>query len=756
MIDLSTFYAHQRRGLSVRRVLLAVYLATMTIYFGWRFTVFNWDQPLFASVFLAAELTVLALALMSCLLQWKPKERTAREAPEGLRVDVFVPTYNEAVPLVRRTVLAALNITYPHETWLLDDGARPELKALAEQLGCHYLARDTNRGAKPGNLNHALQYASGDFIAVIDCDHIAQRDYLSRLLGYFDDARVAFVQAPQDYYNTNAYQYRNNARLGLLWHDQTGFFAAGQVGRDRLNAATCCGTSTIVRRAVIDEIGGFPEETVTEDIHVAIKAQKLGYSSVYHPLPLAYGVAPVDLGEFQKQRLRWGQGNVQAVREEGLPFTTRLSFGQNVGYSYLGFLYAEGWARLVFYLTPPVVAFTQTMPIAPTHDFLWYFLPYFLTTIVFFEELGRGDQRFHMNEQMAMARFPVFIASTFAVFRKRIKWRVSSKEFVGHFQPYLLAPQLIVLVLNVAAAAWALINPVDRLIADYSMGLYAFGIVWCAFIAWLSIGVVRESIRCAKNKRTDYRFDLQLPLEVDVDGTGLKQAETVRLSAVGMSFRVDGGVPADPDADITGRIYLPGFCVPFRARPETDWEGAARDKGGDQVVRCLFEWDDEALCDRLDLSLHACVWHRRLKWDGPWFLTPLEWLAAKLGLARDGRTEMRRHAAVLYRPQGEDGGERRLGLLLPRAGYSGRELVAFEPLAPGDRVVVTWIAGEGAVDRVVEVGDALKPAEVASAGENDVTMYTFAALDAARESAPQRDREPASAAAARRPAELKA
>ncbi len=726
-MDLKAFYRHQKQGFALRKALFAVYVVAVAVYFGWRVTTMNLDHPVFSAIFFAAEIATLVLALMSVLILWRVKERAPTTARDGLSVDVLVPTLNEQLPLVRRTVIAAMHIAYPHETWLLDDGDRPEMKELADSLGCHYLRRDTNRGAKPGNLNNALQYCKADFIAVIDCDHIAQRDYLDRLLGYFDDPQVAFVQAPQDYYNTNAFQYRNNARLGLLWHDQTGFFATGQAGRDFRNATTCCGTSTIVRRSVIDEIGGFPEETVTEDIHVAIKAQKLGYKSVYYPLPLAYGVAPVDLGEFQKQRLRWGQGNVQSIREEGLPLTRRLSFAQNAGYTYLGFLYAEGWARLVFYLTPPTVIFTGMMPIAPTHDFLWFFVPFFCIALLFFEELGRGHQRFHVNEQMAMARFPVFIASTFAVFRKRIKWRVSSKEFVGHFQVYLLAPQLAVLALNLCAAIWAIAVPDEALIEAYSLGMLVFGVMWCAFNCWLAASVIANAVRCAKNKRADYRFALKLPLQVSVDGGAASYASTIRLSATGMSFAVDAAAGVTDRSVLEGEIYVPGMAIPFRAAIEPGHPVEPSPDGEHHVVRCQFTWHDQNLIDRLDMSLHACVWHRRLVWDGEYFLTPLERLATFVGLMRDGRSQMKDHKAILYRRSDDGASPVKLALMLP--GQSGCDvtLVAFEPLEPLQRLSVVWAGGGAETGQHLTVEQCTRPGETASAGPNDVSMYTFGA-----------------------------
>jgi len=721
----TNFYARQNAGFLQRKLLFAFYLIVTSTYFSWRFTVFNTQDPVFSTLFLLAEIISLILALMTIRIMWKIKVRPQSKAPNGLEVVVFVPTYNESRHLVRRTVIAAMNIDYPHETWLLDDGDRPEMKQLAEELGCNYLRRDTNEGAKPGNLNNALKYTNADFIAVIDCDHIAQTDYLNRLLGYFDDPKVAFVQAPQDYYNTNAFQFRNNPKFGLLWHDQTGFFSTGQAGRDYCDATTCCGTSTIVRRSVIDEIGGFPEETVTEDIHVAIKAQKLGYKSAYYPLPLAYGVSPVDLKEFQRQRLRWGQGNVQSVKEEALPFTKKLTFGQNIGYSYLGFLYAEGWARLLFYLAPPTVIFTGIMPIAPTHDFLWYFLPFFIITVLFFEQLGRGDNRFHVNEEMAMARFPAFIASTFAVFRHRIKWVVSSKEFIGHFQPYLLAPQLGVLLLNVSAVIWAIISPNQQLIQDYSIAMFAFGAMWCVFNSVLAIQVVRNSIRCAKNKRADFRFELQLPIRISVDNSQLIPAETVKISATGMSVTLDSVINIKPDSTLHGQIYMPGLSIPFQAKVEQTNSSRHTSVDNKQLLHCLFTWESEVKRDSLDLALHACVWHRRLLWDGEYFLTPLEKIATLIGLRKETRPLMKNHRAVLYQSVGT--ADQKLGLMLTGKDEYEHSFVAFEPMELPTTLKLDFFQNNSPVKTTIKLEELIIPEEVASAGPNRVKMYTYGA-----------------------------
>lgn len=724
-MDLTTFYERHERRRTARAVIGVLYFIAAAFYLSWRVTVVNFDYPIFSTVFFIAEMSSLALAAGTFFLQWKVKRREPAEAPRGLSVDVFVPTYNERRELVRRTVLAAMHIDYPHETWLLDDGNRQEMKDLAAELGCHYLAREINTGAKPGNLNNALKYAEAEFIAVIDCDHIAQRDYLDRLLGYFDDPNVAFVQAPQDYYNVNAFQFRNDSEKGLLWHDQSSFFSVMQVGRDYWDAATCCGTSTIVRRSVVDEIGGFPEATVTEDMQLAVKAQKLGYKSIYYPLPLAYGVAPVDLGEYQKQRLRWGQGNVQTCREEGLPFTKGLTLPQRISYSYLGSLYFEGWVRLVFYLTPPIVLLFGIAPIEKSNQFLPHFIPFAIFTWLYFEEMGRGHMRLFVNEQMAMARFPVFILATFAVFRQRIKWNVSSKEFVGHFQPYLLLPQMAVLVVSLIAILWTLAGWNETLFQEFTPGIIGFGVFWAGFHALLATLVIRASIRGAANKRPDYRFAVPLPLDVRFDGGPAMRGRVVNISATGMTFETEGAM-SGRSTSIAGHIHVPGFRVPFEAHP--DDAGAFETKGGKTLVTCVFEWRDLGLRDRLDLSLHSCAWHRKLAWGGAFFLTPLEWVE-NLFVKQDLTERLvTNHWTMLYRVAGAPEDEAMLGIVVPSRTAAGTMVTLFEDLPAGTQIELVWCENPDETGRVVTLGAQPWAGEAASAGADDVKSYTYSGM----------------------------
>jgi len=177
----------------------------------------------------------------------------------GLSVDVFIPTYNEDLDVLEATITGAVGIRYPHLTWVLDDGRRPEVEALARRLGADYLTRPDNLYHKAGNLNHALKHTTGEFIAILDADMVPQPDYLDRTLGYFEDEKLAFVQMPQEFYNQDSIQHDP---LSRHWHEQTLFFRVIQPGKNHTNSAFWTGSPSVMRRKSLEDIGGVATETV--------------------------------------------------------------------------------------------------------------------------------------------------------------------------------------------------------------------------------------------------------------------------------------------------------------------------------------------------------------------------------------------------------------------------------------------------------------------------------------------------------------
>jgi len=624
-MNLEEFYARHNSRYSVRLIVAILFLIFSTAYFTWRSTVFNPEAWGFSIIFFAAEIFGLIITLFTLFITWRVKERRPIKPEPNLKVDVFIPTYNESVDIVRLTALAVKNIRYPHGTWILDDGKRSDIKQLAEELGCKYLTREDNSHAKAGNLNNALKYSEADFIALFDADHVPEENFLDRLLGYFNDPDVAYVQSPQDFYNINSFQFNNNIKKKLLWHDQSFFYQIGQSGRDYWNATSFCGTTSILRRNALDKVGGFTTETVTEDMHTAVKLQKLGYKTVYHPESLAYGVAATTYVEFLQQRLRWGHGNVQTLREEGLPFCKGLTIPQKICYTALGLGYFEGLSRLILYFTPAIVLLTGIAPIGDTRLFFHFFIPYFIISWLCIEEFGRGNTRFFISEYMAMARFPVYVLSCLGLFLRRKHWRITSKERASETPAFYIIPQLLVLVLNFTAFVVGVVSPPEILVLSMSGGTIVVICFWTLFNIVLA-GSVIFSVMTTNISGKGYL--LRLPIPVSINRYGLSGSCLIdRISVEEITFTgVLKSIPEQGEL-VNCRFSMQELEVSVQAEI-LSIQLHHNDLG--VTVVCNFNWSDVDKRDQFNLKLHHCSWHRAFTWHGGWFNTPIERLTSIL------------------------------------------------------------------------------------------------------------------------------
>ena len=241
------------RLISIRIVaVLSVVLGGNYIVWRWLESI-NWEAWWIAVPLVLAETYSLVDTCFFCVTMWKARERPGPTSPPAGTVDVFITTYNEPVELVMTTAAAALKIAYPHQTWILDDGARPEMAAAARTAGVGYITRDENwvgkpRHAKAGNLNSALFQTDGEFLLILDADQIPDPLILHRTLGYFaDDPRVALVQTPQHFHNVDdADPLGSQAPL---------FYGPIQQGKDGWNAAFFCGSNAVLRREALMQLG---------------------------------------------------------------------------------------------------------------------------------------------------------------------------------------------------------------------------------------------------------------------------------------------------------------------------------------------------------------------------------------------------------------------------------------------------------------------------------------------------------------------
>ena len=240
--------------LLVIRCLALLVVALGGSYMAWRWTsTVAWDAWWIAVPLVLAESYSLCESVLYGITMWNARRRpNPPPAPYGRSVDVFIATYNEPLDIVLTTAVAARDITYPHRTWILDDGDRPEFAEAARRIGVGYIRRGPDwegrpRFAKAGNVNNALFETSGEFIAVLDADQVPEPRFLDKVLGYFDDPEVAFVQTPQEFWNAPASDpLGSQAEL---------FYGPIQQGKDGWGAAFFCGSNAVLRREALMALG---------------------------------------------------------------------------------------------------------------------------------------------------------------------------------------------------------------------------------------------------------------------------------------------------------------------------------------------------------------------------------------------------------------------------------------------------------------------------------------------------------------------
>ncbi len=335
---------------------------------------------------------------------------------ERWNVAVLIPTYNEPPEILLPTIAAAVALQPAHQTWVLDDGRRGEVRRLAEQLGASYLARPDNSHAKAGNLNYALDRIEADIVAVLDADHIPTARFLVATLPYFDDDQLAFVQTPQDFYNLDSFEHERRGN-GQTFNEEAVFYRVIAPAKSRWSAPFWCGTCALVRVSALKSVGGVATDSVTEDIHTTIRMYRAGWTGAYHNEVVARGLAPDDAHAYLVQRHRWAKGAMQVLRRENPLFGPGLNVGQRLAFVTTLFGWFDSWRTLAYMTIPVAVVLTGAVPIRAAGEI---FAPFFVVTLglqfVALRLLARGHYPPLLSLLFEVLRMPAVLPATLAIF----------------------------------------------------------------------------------------------------------------------------------------------------------------------------------------------------------------------------------------------------------------------------------------------------------------------------------------------------
>jgi len=485
------------------QILIYLYIIITSGYLIWR-TVFslNMDQPIASGLFLAADI-ITGVSSIIFVFSFLKGEKVFSEPVlrHKLTVDVFIPTFNEDVSILRETISHCVGMDYQHKTYVLDDGNREEVRVLAEKLGAQYISRTVNEDAKAGNLNNALGKTSGNIIAVFDADFVPEKNFIVKLIGYFNDDKVAIVQSPQFYYNSNSFQHRK--LFGKkTYNDQDTFLHMVLPARADWNAAYWIGTNALMRREAILSIGGFPTESVTEDILTSIYIHSKGWNSVYVDEPLAFGLAPTNISQYYTQRLRWAKGAFQIFRKKNPLFVNGLSYVQRMFYFSSLLHFFEGAIKLVYFVFPALFFIFKVVPINTSPYVIINMVIYFIMGRILISVITRDKTNIFYDEIYAVIRSFIYLMGFSALFtNKKISFAVTPKNNESNIGIINFFGPLSICTLNFVVLVSATINP-SIILKESILNLVCFA--WCISL------LIKSSIACYYCFSTPYDSGLTI------------------------------------------------------------------------------------------------------------------------------------------------------------------------------------------------------------------------------------------------------
>ncbi|GGB26008.1 cellulose synthase catalytic subunit (UDP-forming) [Tistrella bauzanensis] len=492
-----------------------------------------------------AEIYAIVMFFVNNFVVIDPVTRKSPPLPEAAEdlpsIDVFVPSYNEDDALIETTLIGARRMWYPAErvtVYLLDDGgtdakrhsADPQeamrarerherLQAMCSRLGVRYLTRENNAHAKAGNLNAALRHSQGDLIAVFDADHVPTRDFLMATAGFFlKDPKLFLVQTPHFFLSPDPLE-RNLGTFERMPSENEMFYGMIQRGLDRWNAAFFCGSAALLRRACLEEIGGFSGSSVTEDAETALDLHARGYNSVYFGKPLIAGLQPESFAAFIGQRSRWAQGMTQIFIMKNPLIKRGLTLGQRLSYLASSMFWLFPFSRLMFLIAPLFyLYFGLEIYRATAAEFAAYTLTYLAASLVIQNALNgrfRWPLISELYELSQSLHTSVAIVTTIVNPRKPT-FKVTAKGATlthDHVSP-LARPLLVViglLLLGVAATIWRYVmEPSTR---DVVL-VVGFWNLFNMLLALAALGVVCEHAQ----HRSAPRAVVRRPARIRIDG----------------------------------------------------------------------------------------------------------------------------------------------------------------------------------------------------------------------------------------------
>lgn len=482
---------------------------------------FHWTEKIFGFFLLWAELFIsiqtigYLIHIFNVISNPVPAIEPVFSLKEYPPVAVVLASYKEPLEIIRNTLICFYNLTYPNKyLYLLDDTRyelpwdteenkqkyRSEVEKLCEEIGVN-LFRSKWHHAKAGKLNDFLQYIDGNvredfqmfnyqnkskpekekYLLVFDADMDPIPNAVEELvLRMEENPKAAFIQTPQYYIN-----FLNNRVACAAGLQQAIFYEYICEGKGVKGLMFCCGTNVMMRCEALKDVGGYDEESVTEDIATSLKMHLKGWKSIYLNNVLAFGLGPEDLSGYFKQQFRWARGTIGLLKRLLTEMFKNFNFSQKLlWWEYLlsSTHYFVGFAFLILILSPIMFLFFNT-PSYFTNFYVYIvtYIPYQICGgLLFFLSLtDRKYKALDLGSALLInaVAFPTYISATIcAIFGLGNTFGVTPKVKGKSLPLYAFIPQIFLALLCICAAAWGIM----RYIYEYENRVaFIVNVIWC-------------------------------------------------------------------------------------------------------------------------------------------------------------------------------------------------------------------------------------------------------------------------------------
>jgi hypothetical protein len=392
--------------------------------------------------------------------------------------------------MIIRTLKKMVAVKYPHTTYLCDEGDDPVLKKVCAELGVVHVTRVEKKHAKAGNINNALQQATGELCVIMDPDHEPVPEFLDRVLPYFQDEELGYVQVVQGYYNQQE-SFVARAAAEQTYH----FYGPMMMCMNNYGTAQAIGANCTFRRTALDSIGGHAAG-LTEDMHTSMKLQSQNWKVLYVPEMLSRGLVPSTVSAFYKQQLKWGRGTFELFFEVLPKLLHKLTWRQRFHHLMAPVYYLSGVTNMINILVPILALVLGEFPWkVDIETFILFYSPLLLMTLLIRQYsqkwlMEESEMGFHVRGGLLqLGTWWVYVVSfVYSIFRVKVPYIPTPKEGSVTNDWKIVIPNLVAAGLSIGAIVYGLI--ID--LTPYSVFMAGFALVNATFLLFFSLVVQQK------------------------------------------------------------------------------------------------------------------------------------------------------------------------------------------------------------------------------------------------------------------------